>query len=205
MKTYMLAFIAPTLLVSHLSADDLPKNLRRTSAEILGTIESSNANDCVVRWFADPYSSLSPENKREYRWRVRVPNGSKANIVWAKGAIPKDGFPEDGRRMIPSKYPLPSTAGEIVIVIRARGGPKMDFEISVFPEFPVKIPSIRSTFVSDATWLPYWKDVEPTLVELDRKTETRLKPNGQQLLMKHFVNVNEVNTGYAVWLEFTGE
>ena len=130
-----------------------------------------------------------------------VPDGSKANVVWAEGLIPIDGFPENGRRLFPGK--LPSTTGEIVIVVRASVGPTMNFEVCVFPEFPVHSASVQSTFVPNASWLPYWKDVKPTLVNLDRKKETRLEPKGEQLLMKHFVTVNEVNTGYAVWLEFT--
>lgn len=205
MTRLLLLFVASTVSVAQLHADDLPTHIRRTSAEILGTIEPSAVDECVVRRFADPYPSLSAsQNRREYRWRVRVPDGSKVNIIWAHGALPEVGVPDNGRRMIPSKSALPSSPGDIVIVVRATNDVRKQFEISVFPEFPVNSPSIQSTSVVDADWLPYWKNDKPTLNHPDERTEKRLEPKGQQLLMKHFVNEGGVDTGFVVWLDFGG-
>lgn len=194
---------ASTLFVAHLNADELPKHIRRTSEEILGTIDAFAVDECVVRRFADPYPSLSgSQNLREFRWRVRVPDGSKVNVLWAHGALAEDGFPNDGRRMIPGKSPLPSSAGDVVIVVRARNDANKHFEISVFPEFPEDSSSIQSTSVTDASWLPYWKSAEPTLIQPDDNAEKRMEPKGQQLLMKHFVEDGGVKTGYVIWLDF---
>ncbi|MFO0941518.1 MAG: hypothetical protein U0930_12215 [Pirellulales bacterium] len=198
--------VVSALFALHLNADELPEHLRRSSGEILGTIDPHADDECVIRRFADPYPSLSgTQNRREYRWRVRVPDGSKVNVLWAHGKLPEDGFPSKIHRMIPSTSPLPSSPGDIVIIVRARNEAGKQFEISVFPEFPVNSASIQSTSVSDADWLPYWKSVEPTLLQPDGNAEKRTEPAGQQLLMKHFVKDGGVNTGYLIWLDFAND
>lgn len=198
--------VATTLFGALLHAEELPKHIRRTTEEILGTIDPALVDECVVKRFADPYPSLSgSSNRREYRWRVRVPDGSKVNILWAHGVLPDDGLPKDGNRLIPRGTPLPSTAGDIVIVVRANNDASKQFEISIFPEFPEKVTTIQSISVVDATWLPYWKNDKPTLIHPDDKAEGRLPVEGRQLLMKHFVKERGVNNGYAIWLDFGSE
>lgn len=205
--TRQLLFCSACICVAaQLHAEELPKNIRRTSAEILGTIEPSIDDACVVRRFVDPYASLiGAQDRREYRWRVRVPDGSTANVMWAHGVLPKAGFPAKCRRLFPAKSPLPSSPGDIVVIVRAGNGPSKDFEISVFPEFPNNSASIQSTSVTGAGWLPYWKATAPTLVQPDDKKGNRLDPKGQQLLMKHFVDDGGTSTGFVVWLDFSGE
>jgi hypothetical protein len=56
--------------------------------------------------------------------------------------------------------------------------------------------------VRDADWLPYWKEGEPKLENLDRKKENRLSPKGKHMLMKHYLEVDGKQQGFAVWLEF---
>ena len=195
--------VASTLFVAMLNADELPAFIRRTPEAILGTINPRVVEECVVKRFADPYPSLSGrQNRREYRWRVRVPDGSKVNILWAHGALPDDELPKVGHELIPRNTPLPSNVGDIVIVVRASNDASKQFEISIFPEFPGKVMTIQSTAAVKADWLPYWKNDKPTLIHPDEKAESRLPVEGQQLLMKHFVQERGVNTGYAIWLDF---
>lgn len=206
MKKHLLACLALLTTSPHLWADDLPKHLRRSSTEVLGTIDPSLTSDCVVQSFFDPYPSLSnTQDKREFRWRVRVPDGSKVNVFWTHEGIPKEGLPLEGTPLIPEEHPLPSSAGDLVIVIRAHRGQKQTLEISIYPEFPNEVPSIQSISISEAYWLPYWTGLQPTLVQPDRDKATNWKPEGQQLLMKHFVEVKQVISGYAIWLEFSNE
>lgn len=198
--------IASTLFVALLNADELPAFIRRTPEEILGTINPRVVEECVVKRFADPYPSPSAsQDRKEYRWRVRVPDGSRVNILWAHGVLPDDGFPKDARRLIPNQSPLPSNVGDIVIVVRASNDARTQFEISIFPEFPGKTTTIQSTSVINADWLPYWKNEKPTLIHPDDKAESRLAVEGQQLLMKHFVKERGVNNGFAIWLDFDDE
>ena len=206
MKKHLLGCLFMFMICSDLLADDLPKNLRRSSAEILGTIEPKITNECVVQGFFDPYPSLSvTQEQREFRWRIRVPDGSKVNVLWTHEAIPKEGFPPQGSPMIPEDHPLPDAAGDLVIVVRANRAQKKTLEICLFPEFANEAPSLQSSFVSEAYWLPYWTGLQPTLINPDRQKATTWKPEGQQLLMKHYVEVDQVITGYAVWLEFSDE
>ncbi len=195
--------VASSLFVALLHADELPAFIRRTPEEILGTINPRVVEECVVKRFFDPYPSLNAsQNRLEYRWRVRVPDGSKVNVLWAHGVLPDDDLPKDGRRLIPSQSPLPSNVGDIVIVVRASNEASKQFEISIFPEFPGKTVTIQSTSAINADWLPYWKNEKPTLIHPNDEAESRLAIEGQQLLMKHFVKDRGVNTGYAIWLDF---
>lgn len=203
---------------------DLPANIRRSAAELLGTIDPGESDDCIVRAFADPYPSLiGAEKSREFRWRVRVPDGSNFNVLLAYGSLPNEGFPKSGRKMIGKDNPLPATVGDVVIVLRANGEPNAALELSIFGEFPKNLPfELRdpegkevtvipnrknasyydSLLVREADWIPYWKDVKPKLENLNREKETRLKPAGQHWLMKHFTEADGQQNGFAVWLEF---
>lgn len=211
-------------LIQNASAQDLPANLRRSAAEVLGTINPDEVDDCIVRAFADPYPSLNGDRKsREFRWRVRVPAGANFNVAWAYGAIPNDEFPKSGRKMIAKDSPLPVSAGDVVIIVRANGEPNASLELSLYGEFPQNVPFelqdpegkkltvipdrknanyYNSVTVRDADWLPYWKEGEPKLENLDRKKETRLSPEEKHMLMKHYLEVDGKQQGFAVWLEF---
>jgi hypothetical protein len=211
-------------LTQNALAQDLPANLRRSAAEVLGTINPDEVDDCIVRAFADPYPSLNGDRKsREFRWRVRVPDGTNFNVAWAYGAIPNEEFPTSGRKMITKESPLPANAGDVVIIVRANGEPNASLELSLYGEFPQKMPFelqdpegqklkvipdrknanyYNSVMVRDADWLPYWKEGEPKLENLDRNKETRLSPEGKHMLMKHYLEVDGKQQGFAVWLEF---
>ena len=87
--------VASSLFVARLNADELPAFIRRTPEEILGTINPRVVEECVVKRFFDPYPSLNAsQNRLEYRWRVRVPDGSKVNVLWAHGVLPDDDLPK---------------------------------------------------------------------------------------------------------------
>ena len=222
-RHFILSFLL--LVLSQVSfGQDLPANLRRSAAEVLGTIDPAESDDCIVRAFADPYPSLiGAEKSREFRWRIRVPNGSNFNLLLAHGSLPNEGFPKSGIKMIRKNNPLPATVGDIVIVLRAKGEPNASLELSIFGEFPQNLPfGLRdpegkevtvipnrenasyydSLLVREADWIPYWKDVKPKLENLSREKETRLKPEGQHWLMKHFTEVDVQQDGFAVWFEF---
>lgn len=206
------------------SGQELPINIRRSAEEILGTIDPSEVDDCIVRGFADPYPSLNADLKRkEFRWRVRVPDGSRFNVRWAKGVLPDEGFPNSGEAMIAKDNRLPSDTGDVVIVLRATADPTPTLELSIFGEFPQNLPFgikqpdgkelsvvpdrknavyIDTVVVRDATWLPYWQNKLPTLEGLDQAKSHRLQPKGEHLLMKHYVEREGKLRGYAVWLEF---
>jgi len=203
---------------------ELPANLRRSAAEILGTIDADEVDDCIVRAFADPYPSLNGDRKsREFRWRVRVPDGANFNIVWAYGTLPNEAFPKSGRKIIAKTNPMPKSAGDVVIILRANGEPQASLELAVYGEFPQNMPFeiqepqgkklkvipdrknanyYNSITVQDASWLPYWKEVEPKLENLDREQEVRLSPVGKHQLMKHYTEIDGQQQGFVVWLEF---
>lgn len=217
-----LIFMSPAI---HTFGQELPPYLRRSADEILGTIDADEVDDCIVRAFADPYPSLNGDRKsREFRWRVRVPDGANFNVVWAYGTLPNEAFPKSGRKIINKTNPLPNSAGDVVIVLRANGEPQASLEISVYGEFPQNMPFeiqepqgkklkvipdrknasyYNSITVQEASWLPYWKQVEPKLENLDRKQEVRLSPVGKHQLMKHYTEIDGQQQGFVVWLEFS--
>jgi hypothetical protein len=226
LKAYqlLLAWVLLPSLTQYALAQDLPANLRRSAAEVLGTINPDEVDDCIVQAFADPYPSLNGDRKsREFRWRVRVPDGANFNVTWAYGTIPNEEFPKSGRKIITKDRPLPASAGDVVIILRANGEPNASLELSLYGEFPQNMPFelqdpegqklkvipdrknanyYNSVMVRDADWLPYWKEGEPKLENLDRKKETRLSPEGKHVLMKHYLEVDRKQQGFAVWLEF---
>lgn len=205
---------------------ELPAYMRHSATKVLGTIDEDEVDDCIVQAFFDPYPSLSDFPKtKEYRWRVRVPSGSNFNVVWAYGVLPDEKIPKNGTRLFPKSQPLPRSSGDVVIVVRAMGEPLSTFQIAVFGEFPAKAnntfdlkdpagkeirvkPILENTFALQGTnvknidWLPYWKELVPTLENLDRENENRLKPEGKHLLMRHYVELDGKQQGYAIWLEF---
>ncbi|MDB4614646.1 hypothetical protein OAH18_03045 [bacterium] len=200
-----LALLAIVTSIPWARAEELPENLRRNTTEILGTINSSD-NACRVRAFVDPYMSLAGQDEtREYRWRIHVPDGSKFNLLWASGNLPKTGVPQSGQRLVPDSNPLPSSAGDVVVVIRAKSGAKDTFEISVYPEFPDSKPSLQSTYVRDAKWLPYFQKGSTETEHLDRAKETRLNVDRTHQLMAHYRVVEGSRLGYGIWLEFETE
>lgn len=142
---------------------------------------------------------------REYRWRIHVPDGSKFNVIWASGNLPKTGVPQSSKRLVPKSNPLPSSSGDVVVVIRANSGEYDTFEISMYPEFPDSMPSLQSTFISDAEWLPYFHAEDPETEHLDRSKETRLNADGTHQLMAHYRVVGGSRRGYGIWLEFESD
>ncbi|GAB5406969.1 MAG: hypothetical protein Aurels2KO_52000 [Aureliella sp.] len=200
-----LALLAIVSSISSAQAEELPENLRRNTTEILGTINSSD-NACRVRAFVDPYMSLAGQDKtREYRWRIHVPDGSKFNLLWASGSLPKTGVPRSGQRLVPQSNPLPPSAGDVVVVIRAQNGSKDTLEISIYPEFPDSHPPLQSTYVRDAKWLPYFNNEDIETEHLDRSKETRLSVDRTHQLMAHYRVVDGSKRGYGIWLEFETE
>jgi hypothetical protein len=117
-----------------------------------------------------------------------------------------------------------NSAGDVVIVLRANGEPQASLELSAYGEFPQNMPFeiqepqgkrlkvipdrknasyYNSITVQEASWLPYWKQVEPKLENLDRKQEVRLSPVGKHQLMKHYTEIDGQQQGFVVWLEFS--
>lgn len=206
------------------NAQELPHNMRRSPQEVLGTISPDETDMCVVQGFADPYLSMKDVGQRkEFRWRIRVPNGSTFNIAWATQKIPAEGFPKAKDRMISPKSPLPSAMGDVVIVVRADGRKEPTLEISVFGEFPQNLPhavqdpngkEIRvfpdlknasyynAILINNAKWLPYWKETKPKLENLDRREPVRIEPSGNHWLMKHVIEKEGEQEGFGIWLEF---
>lgn len=207
-------------------AQELPAYMPYSATKVLGTIDADEVEDCIVQAFCDPYPSLNdfPKSK-EYRWRVRVPSGTNFNVGWVHGELPHEKIPKTGLRLFPKSQPLPKSSGDVVIVIRVTGEPVSSFQIAVFGEFPPKntaafdlkdpagkeirvrpVPEdalfLQGANIKNADWLPYWKEVEPKLENLDRESENRLTPEGKHLLMKHYVELDGKQEGYAIWLEF---
>ena len=202
---------------------EIPANLRRSGEEILGTISPNETNFCVVKRFFDPYPSFADAQRKEYRWRIRVPNGEAFNVAWTTGELPAEGFPISKNRLIPKRSRLPAAVGDVVIVVRAEGGDKPSLEINLFGEFPQPLPfsieepngekvqvtpnrlnatTYQGTFIKDATWLPYWKANELKVEDMDHQKETSFAPAGNHWLMKHVIEQDGKQIGYGIWLEF---